>query len=55
MDIFLISEKKKAKNLIRQKKIKKNNVIDPKKFLLFINNLEKGKIIIDDKSCSIFF
>ena len=55
MDIFLISEKKKAKNLIRQKKIKKNNVIDPKKILLFINNLEKGKIIIDDKSCSIFF
>ena len=55
MDIFLISEKKKAKNLIRQKKIKKNNVIDSKKFLSFINNLEKGKIIIDDKSCSIFF
>ena len=55
MDVFLISEKKKAKNLIRQKKIKKNNVIDSKKFLSFINNLEKGKIIIDDKSCSIFF
>jgi len=55
MDIFLISEKKKAKNLIRQKKIKKSNVIDPKKFLLFITSLEKDKIIIDDKSCSIFF
>ena len=55
MDIFLISEKKKTKNLIKQKKIKKDNIIDPKKFLLFITNLKKGKIIIDDKSCSIFF
>ena len=26
-----------------------------KKISFFINNLEKGKIIIDDKSCSIFF
>ena len=55
MDIFLISEKKKTKNLIKQKKIKKDNIIDPKKFHLFITNLKKSKIIIDDKTCSIFF
>ncbi len=54
-EIFLISEKNKAKNLVKIKKVKKTNVILPEKFNLLINKLKKGKIIIDGKSCSLFY
>ena len=54
-EIFLISEKNKAKNLIKIKKVKETNVILPKKFNLLVNKLKKGKIIIDGKSCSLFY
>ena len=54
-EIFLISEITKAKNLIKEKKIKKSNLIDPKNFNLFLNKFNKGRIIIDNKSCSIFY
>ena len=53
--IFLICEKIKAKNLIREKKIKIENLIIPKNFGLFIKKLKKKRIIIDDKSCSLFY
>jgi len=53
--IWLITESKKAKKLIQQKIINKNQLID-------INDLHKKKLlkngnsfIIDNKSCSIFF
>ena len=53
--IWLITESKKAKKLIQQKIINKNQLID-------INDLHKQKLlkngnsfIIDNKSCSIFF
>ncbi len=54
-EIFLISEKNKAKNLIKEKKIRRKNLIYPKNFKLFIDKLEKKRIIIDSKSCSLFF
>ncbi len=54
-EVFLISEKSKAKNLIKEKKIKKTNLIDPKKFISFLSNLKGQKIIIDNKSCSLFY
>ena len=54
-EIFLISEKNKAKNLIKIKKVKKTSVILPEKFNLLISKLKKGKIIIDGKSCSLFY
>ena len=55
-EIFLISEINKAKKLIREKKIIQKRVIDPKKFNLFLDRLKiKGKIIIDNKTCSIFY
>ena len=53
--IFLISQKDKLKKIIKDKKINLKQVINPKNFLLFINKLQKGKIIIDDKTCSIYF
>tara|TARA_A100000164_G_scaffold350529_1_gene354463 strand:- start:394 stop:2091 length:1698 start_codon:yes stop_codon:yes gene_type:complete len=54
-EIFLISDKNNAKNLVKEKKIKEKNLIQPDNFDLFIKKLKKGKIIIDDQTCSIFF
>ena len=52
---FLIAEKKKLKKLIKEKKIIKKQIIEPKNFEHSIDKLDKGKIIIDNKSCSIFY
>ena len=54
-NIHLIAEMTKVKKLIKEKKIKKYQIIDPKNFESFINNLEKNKMIIDKKSCSLFY
>ncbi len=51
----LISYKKKASKLINEKKIKSNQVIEPKNLNKFISNLKGKKIIIDKNTCSIFF
>ncbi len=53
--IHLITEIIKVKKLIKEKKIDKEQVISPKKFKSFINCLDKNKIIIDKKSCSLFY
>ncbi len=53
--IYLISEFKKLKTLIKEKKIKKKQIIEPKNFENLINKFHNKKIIIDQKSCSIFF
>ena len=54
--IFIISEINKVKRLIREKKIIKKRVINPKKFNLFLERLKKkSNIIIDNKTCSIFY
>ncbi len=53
--IFLVAEINKVKKLIQEKKISKKRLIDPKKFGLFINRLKKGKVIIDYRTCSIFY
>ena len=54
-EIFLICEKIKAQNLIKEKKIKKDNLILPKDFESFIKRLKKNKIIIDETTCSLFY
>ena len=53
--IFLVAEINKVKKLIQEKKISKKILIEPKKFDLFINGLKKGKVIIDYRTCSIFY
>ena len=53
--IYLICDKIRAKNLIKEKKIDKMNLVLPNDFDLFVKKLKKGKIIIDNKSCSIFY
>ena len=51
----IIADKKKLINLFKEKKIKKNQVIDEKNFSATIDKLDKRKIIIDGKTCSLFF
>ena len=53
--VYLISETNKAQNLIKEKKIRKNYVINPKTLNKLIDKLPSGKIVIDKKSCSIHF
>mgnify|MGYP001316554263 CR=1 FL=1 len=52
--LYLISEVIKLKKLIKEKKIKINQVIEPKNLENFLNNFKKKKILIDQKSCSIY-
>ena len=53
-NFFLFSEKSKTKKLIRERKIKKNQIINPNNLDIFINSLKKGTMIIDDNTCSLF-
>ena len=53
--IFIICEKKKLKKLIKLKKIKKKEIIDPKKFDNFFKNISGNKIIIDKNTCSVHY
>jgi Xaa-Pro aminopeptidase len=53
--LILISNIKKSKNLIREKLIKSNELINIKDFSKKILQLKGNNFIIDDKSCSIYF
>jgi Xaa-Pro aminopeptidase len=53
--IFLISKFLKVKNLIKEKKIKKSELIDDNDFKDKILQLKGSKFIVDDKTCSIYF
>ncbi len=51
--IFLIAEKIKAQKIIKKKKLKKKQIVDPIKFSNLIKNLKGKKFMIDSLSCSI--
>jgi len=53
--IHLFSEKIKTFNIIKEKKIKKDQVINNSEFLTTINQLPGRNFIIDNKTCSIFY
>ncbi|MDA9616354.1 aminopeptidase P family protein [Candidatus Pelagibacter sp.] len=53
--LFLITQKNNVKKIIKEKKINRNNIIDIKDLPKLILKLKKGKFIIDNKSCSIFY
>ena len=53
--IFLISKIKKTKNIIKDKRINRKEMIDIKDFPKKISSLNGNNFIIDDKSCSIYF
>ena len=54
-NLYLISKKNKASKLIREKKLKSSQIIDPKNFKDLILTLKGEKAIIDKKTCSIFY
>ncbi len=53
--IFILTDFYKAKNLIKEKKILKNQIIEPKSFTNFIEDFKNEKILIDKNTCSIYF
>ena len=54
-NLFLISKKNKVSKLIKEKKLKSSQIIDPKDFKDLILNLNGRRIIIDIKTCSVFY
>ena len=54
-ELFLISKIQKAKQLIKEKIIKKNELIDTDDFSKIIFSLKGKTFIIDNQSCSIYF
>ncbi len=52
--IFIFSEKKKMRRLVKEKRFKNVNIVEPIKFENFIERHNNKKIIIDRKSCSLF-
>ena len=53
--MYLVSKRRKQINLIKEKKIKQNQIVEPKNFETLINKIKGKKIIIDIKSCSYFY
>ncbi len=54
-NLYLIVNKEKAKNLIKENKIKSHQIIDSNNFRSLIKRLNGNKIIIDSKTCSLFY
>ena len=54
-NLFLITKKYKAKNIIIEKKIKEKQIFDIKNLPDLIDNLNGKNFIIDNKKCSIFY
>ena len=54
-NLFLFAQNNNVKNIIKEKKINKNYIIDIKYFSKLINSLKGKSFIIDNKTCSIFY
>ena len=52
--IFLIGKKNKFKNLLKKKKLSRDQIFDPKNLKDLIENLNGKNIMIDANTCSIF-
>ena len=53
--IYLIADNKKTSKLIKEKKINKKQIIEPKELELFVAKQKKGRIIVDNNTCSLHF
>ncbi len=54
-EFYLISKKTKALKLVKEKKIRLSQIIEFKNFDNFIKNNRENKIILDVKSCSLYY
>ena len=52
-NFFLLVEKKVSIKIVKEKKFRKDQIIDPKDFRNFIKKLHGNKFIIDAQSCSV--
>ncbi len=52
--VYLIVERNRVNKLISEKKLKENQIIEPKKLNDFLYSLSGRKFIIDSKTCSVF-
>tara|TARA_B110001452_G_scaffold256390_1_gene249688 strand:+ start:534 stop:2222 length:1689 start_codon:yes stop_codon:yes gene_type:complete len=53
-ELFLISEKKKASKIIKEKKLRKSQLFAPTDFLFLMKKLKHKIFITDPQSCSVF-
>ena len=53
--LFLITKKNNAKQIIKEKKINKSQIIDFEELPDLFNKLKQKSFIVDNKSCSIFY
>ena len=53
-ELFLITQKHNVTSIVKEKKVKKNQIIDIKNTSKLINSLKGINFIIDNKTCSIF-
>ena len=53
-ELFLITQKEKASKIIKDRKLSKKQIRNPKKFEHLIKKLKGKKFIIDPLSCSVF-
>ncbi len=53
-ELFLITQKEKVSKIIKDRKLSKKQIINPKKFEHLIKKLRGKKFIIDPLSCSVF-
>ena len=54
-ELFLIAQIDKASKIVKEKKLSKKQVIDPKNFKDLIYNLKGNKCVIDPASCSVLY
>ncbi len=54
-ELFLIAQIDKTLKIVKEKKLSKKQVIDPKNFKDLINNLKGNKCVIDPASCSVLY
>ncbi len=52
--IYLVVEKNKSTKLVSEKKLRKEQIVNPKSLDSFLKKLKNKKVIIDLKTCSLF-
>ena len=52
--IFLVVDKNKTTKLVKEQKLKQNQIIDPRYISYFFDKLRKGTILLDQKTCSLY-
>ncbi len=52
---FLITDTSNTSKILKEGKLKKSQIVRPNEFLKLVKKINKKKIIIDNKTCSVFY